>query len=520
MSRVATVMRNSLWSALDLLVDVVMPPVISIVVARRMGPEKLGAFSYVMWISSALMVLVGFGISNAARKYLPEFAGQKNPGLFRAVLRLSMGVQTGCALLFALCGLAWVYGELPQDEHGFASLAMISVFPGSVMAIATAANEAMEDLRPNVVCSVIGGLTFALGVATTLVFDFGLIGLAGAQLASKTIDCSLRWVITYARLPGYYKTMEQSDGAAQPVIMPADLRQRILVFSWQATVLTVLTLVVWNRSEMYFLKRYSDIREVAFYSVAFSLGLVATQLVGPFSRAAGATLLAEQGRSNDAGVYMAQVYWRYLALLVLPATLGLAALSTPLVHVLYGEAYRAAAPVLLVAAAFGMFAPLAGPASTLAVASGGQGLLVRCGLAATVVTLSLDYVLVKSFDAVGGAWANGLGQLASTVAVWYVTGRHYGFRIPYAFAARLLAAAGGMGLVVGLFSFLVPDVVSIFVGPVLGATTYAVLLRLLRVVGEEDVERLLKIERMLPSRARAGFRRGVLALLPPTAPAA
>jgi hypothetical protein len=75
----------------------------------------------------------------------------------------------------------------------------------------------------------------------------------------------------------------------------------------------MLAIVVWNRSEMIFLKRYCDIRQIAFYSVAFGLSLIPPQVVGPFSRAAGVSVFAEQGRSAKAGRNVAHLYWRYLA---------------------------------------------------------------------------------------------------------------------------------------------------------------------------------------------------------------
>ena len=67
MSLVRTVARNSLWSGLDLIVEMLLPPIISIIVARAMGPAKLGEFSYVIWISTVAASLGGLAVSGAAR---------------------------------------------------------------------------------------------------------------------------------------------------------------------------------------------------------------------------------------------------------------------------------------------------------------------------------------------------------------------------------------------------------------------------------------------------------------------
>jgi len=53
--------------------------------------------------------------------------------------------------------------------------------------------------------------------------------------------------------------------------LPPGLALKLTKFCGESTILALLAMVVWNRSEMIFLKRFCDIRQVAFYSVAFGL---------------------------------------------------------------------------------------------------------------------------------------------------------------------------------------------------------------------------------------------------------
>jgi len=508
MSSVRTVARNSLWSGLDLIVDSVVPPIISIIVARAMGPSKLGAFAYVTWISAAAATLGGGGIYAAAQKFMADYAGQKRPDVFRALLRVGLAFQAIVSLVLVSTGLFWVFSILPRDERGFATLAVLSILPSGFMAIATAVNNAVEELRPNVIASVAAGLTYAVGVCATLVMGWELVGLAGAQLAGKTCDCAVRWVLTKRRLPRYLQAMGTSgDSWRKTPQLPPGLAREIAKFLGQSTILVLLAIVVWNRSEMVFLKRFCDIRQVAFYSVAFGLSLFPVGLIGPFARAAGVSVFAEHGRSSQAGRHVAHLYWRYLLLLILPACLGLSILSGPLVRILYGVRYVDAVPVLMVAAALSMFAPLASPATSLVTASGGQGRLVRWGLLAAVATIVLDYWLVRYHAAMGGALANGLGQAISTISIIVIARKEVDFRISLGSTLRVALAALGMAATVALFAHLVPDLVAVVAGPLLGAAAYVAFLRIGRVVEEEDVDRLLEAEGVLPSKLRPLFRR-------------
>lgn len=96
-------------------------------------------------------------MSMAARKYMADYAGQKRPDVFRAIIRVGLAVQVIISLLLVAFGLLWVFSVLPRDERGFATLAMVSILPAVLMSMATAVNNAVEELRPNVIASVARG---------------------------------------------------------------------------------------------------------------------------------------------------------------------------------------------------------------------------------------------------------------------------------------------------------------------------------------------------------------------------
>jgi O-antigen/teichoic acid export membrane protein len=490
-----------------MLVDLVFPPLASIVVARAMGPAKLGSFSFVMWLAMTMTALGSTGLSSAARKYMADYAGKQRPDVVRALIRACFGAQLFVLSILTLAGLAWALWAMPADERLFASLAVIAVLPGGIMSMATSVNNAFEEVRPNVVASVSSALVQAAGMVATVVMGWGLVGLAAAHLASRTCDCLVRWRLTTARLPGYLKGLgaDPTPLGAKPKL-PAGLGRDLIFFVAESTILALLTLVVWNRSEMIFLKRYSAIEQVAYFSVAFGLSLIPGQIVGPFSRAAAVSVYAECGRDAQAGLRVAQGYWRYAVLLVLPACFGLAVLSGPLLRLLYGIRYLDATPVLLLGASLSMFGPLASPATSLVTACGGQRRLVIVGICAAIATLTLDYFLVRAQAAMGGALANGLGQAISTITVILIA-RRYSFTVSLAFLLRAVCAAAGMAALVATAVHFLPDLVAIAVGMPVGVFAYGALLRVGRVVDGKDVERLLEAESLLPKLLRPLFRR-------------
>jgi hypothetical protein len=72
-----------------------------------------------------------------------------------------------------------------------------------------------------------------------------------------------------------------------------------------------------------------------------------------------------------------------------------------------------------------------------------------------------------------------------------------------------------MAVLVGIVVHTLPDLVSVVLGPLLGALTYGAFLRVGRIVDAQDLERLGNAGHVLPRFLRNPFRR-MLGLLAPT----
>ena len=78
----------------------------------------------------------------------------------------------------------------------------------------------------------------------------------------RAIDFLVRFFPTHKRILAWEKVHSHPPG----------LPKRMTTFAWQSVISMLLALIVWERSEFFLLKYLSsDIRQIAFYSVAFSL---------------------------------------------------------------------------------------------------------------------------------------------------------------------------------------------------------------------------------------------------------
>ena len=203
-----------------------------------------------------------------------------------------------------------------------------------MLAVATGANSALEDFRSNVVASVTSTAVNFVGIAITIIVGGGLQWLTFSLLASRLCD----WLVRDAfRRRNYRPFLRQAERARSsfPEIERALNRQIRLLFGLTAVV-EILDLLVLDRSEVLVLKSVSAIEQIAFFSIGFSL----IQQVGGLARilnlASATALIRRNAEDPEAATKMTRAVLRATGLFVMPATLGIAALSGPIVSVVYG----------------------------------------------------------------------------------------------------------------------------------------------------------------------------------------
>ena len=211
----------------------------------------------------------------------------------------------------------------------------------------------------------------------------------------------------------------------------------------------MLTLVVWRRSEFFFLAQYSRDAEIALYSIAFAAATVLAAITEKLASVMGSAFATVHGAG--AGDRLRGGYFRALRLLTLLSlpVMGLAAGAGPAaIRIVYGSEYAESGDVLLVLLAAMPLLALWSVGTSLLVAVGDARAPLFVGLAAAVVNVALAVTLIPRYDAMGAAVANSAGQVAAALATGHAARRHIGMRAPWDASslvrAALASAAAGL----------------------------------------------------------------------------
>ena len=272
-----------------------------------------------------------------------------------------------------------------------------------------------------------------------------LVGLSAGLLTARVVDACLRFYFSRHRFP---------KGLPVVAILP-ELRKRMYDYCLQSIALLVLDLIVWERVEVAFLEPYKA--QLAFYMCGFQLTSILMTLPTSFAWACGASLMVQKGRDPDSANRMTGVWVRFLALLVFPLTLGMAALSGPAIRLIFGPKYEPAIPVIAVMAIMTIPKGLFSPAQQLLMANEKLRFIVRWEVLAAAFTLTLDYILISRYGAMGAAWGNGTAQLLAAGGIWIYAIEQERLRLPWLALAKTFGSSAIMATLVYCFAlFLTP----------------------------------------------------------------
>jgi O-antigen/teichoic acid export membrane protein len=401
--------RNTAWYAAVTGVGLVSGLVMSVILARGLGPTVMGQLSYVIWVERMLTAVATLGYAFATVRYTAEAFGRDDgPGAW-GVVRLFMRRQLVTTALVTLLAAPLVLLFAVPELKAPLLVIVAMLFAITIEGIYTHALQGAHRYD-------ITARTSTIKMALQLMVA-GIAVWQGANLTVLLAVMGLTLVVSCLIQRHRVRAVYRESVTAAPAAMTPEVRAYLLPLS----IVAVLDAIVWDRSEVFFLGLHASAADIAYYSLAFGL---ATRIMIIPGIAVGALLpafstLHGRGDPEEFGRLYTTVL-RYVALVGVPLAALVAALAPSLVVWLYGDAYLPASPLVGVLAAVAVLSELR-QVTWAALRGVGDR---RCALVATavaaVVNVGLAAALIPRWGTTGAVVANAAGQI--TAAVWAFAG--------------------------------------------------------------------------------------------------
>lgn len=413
-----------------------------VLMARWLGPEDFGLFSLSMSIFALFSVGALFGFQGSLPRLLPDHA-VRGTGREGEVLSTAALLALGASLVLGLSALltresviARFFGE---SKLGPCLLILALGFPVSVAAdLLQAVARGLKHTSYRVIYGDIGlplvRIVVFLGLAAVAVrlseaAAFGVVAANGVAVAGI-------WL-------GLRKNREIS--LSKPTRAMA---AEVVRFSWPLAFSGIL-FVLLSRTDVYGVGYFLGVEEVGIYAVAVTLAGLLNQVGLCFGYTLLPVLTEEYSRNRAEAERIGQETLRWVCLATLPLV-GLTIINAePIVAILFGAKYVAAAPVVSVLAVGIGLNVLSGPAGNLLVASGDTVRDMLSSCIPVVLNLILNVILVPRYGLLGAAAASSISLALKAVMAFIFSRLSTGLRLAgprllaeVALSAGLLGVAG------------------------------------------------------------------------------
>ena len=512
MSVYSTVARNTLWSAISTSGGLLSGLVTSIVLARALGPSVIGQYHYWIWVTGLLVLIASPGPAHAMTKFGAELLGKQDrqtaSTLFAWLLlaELALGsLAAGAALLYAWATRS---SDPSTDLVAFVIVAL-SVVPGVVERLLLAAAKGTQDFRFLSLASLAGNLFYAVFAIAAVSLGFGIHTLLVILLARRIVTLTLvGWQLpTYYTLRGALRFPFGNGSIRWGLAVPPELRRRLFLYCRDVTLILVIDTILYERSELFFLRRFATDADIAFYSQSFDLALKAMAIPAIFSGVLFPTFasLAGQRGAGELPERFKALHlssYRVLALIAMPIGLGGAAIAPALVQ-LYGPEFLPMSRVLSILLVGNIVGALATVSSTILHSVDEQNFIVRLGIVVALLNIGFNLLLIPRYGAIGAAFGNSGSQVISGVVGITFTTRRLNLSFPLRSIGRIALAALSAAAIAWLINAWLGGLVLAIAA---GILAYPVVLRLFTALDATDHALLSRLSPYLPGKLTPAYQ--------------
>lgn len=360
------------------------------VVARRFGPAHYGQFSAALATWTLVLAASDFGFDLALGR---EFA--KQPQRSRALLGAAYRLKGAWAFLLTLVLVALAYGAGLGSTRGQVLLVLAPSVFFSLFAPARQLFSALYRVHEAVVIDLVV-VAAQVGAMVTL----ALIGGPVAVAAAISVGTSVNFVLVGLRA----RRLTSGESAERPdrrELLRAVLPLGVIGFLTKVYLMIDLVLLGWMVSG-HALGDYAAASKILSLLVSLP-GVVIASALPAFATLASAKEDLEQLTAR---------IWHLLTVGVLPVLVCVAIFTRPLVEIVLGSAYDNAIPlvrILVLAATIGTASSVLG---MLLVARAATRALVIQNVAAIVLNIGGNILLVPRYGVAAAAWLTVATELA------------------------------------------------------------------------------------------------------------
>jgi O-antigen/teichoic acid export membrane protein len=487
--------KNSLFTLFNSFFMMSTSWIISIWIARQLGPTNYGIFSLVLWLTGTISWLIGMGLIHAVTKFIAEGKGKADHKNLTPILLYVLKIEiiisliTTLILIFLKTSIADYF--FSPNESFYLFIAALGLLPGIITAIFSATIEGIQKFEYFTYANlIISPLSFSAKIIV-LLLGFGITGLLIVMLSFSFVNVLFYFIVL--KNEGFFKSGDKGT-------IDATLRQRIQQYNKSVIAILLCDKIIWDKSENFFLGRFCTSQEIGFYNLGYNVAQrFISILPTTFWRVLFPAMSSYFGSGNKRK--MRRLFFlstRYLAFITFPVGVAGIILSYQIIHYLYGHEFIGAQRVLQIIFASSVISTLSNPASAVLYGFDKQSFIYKFGSLLAIINIGLDLLLIRRYGAMGAAICYGITTIIGSVGGLLYTCRSMRLRYPVVSIAKITFATIIMGIAMEIVILQNGKIPGFILSTLTGIIVYLVSAVVLGTFEKEDYDLLQNIRRVCP----------------------
>jgi O-antigen/teichoic acid export membrane protein len=485
--------RNTVWYGAVTVLGLGSGLLMSIVLARGLGPGLMGDFSYIIAAQRLAYIAATLGFGVGTVRYAADALGRGQPAHAAGVVAMFLRWQAVSTTIVVLAVTSLVLALAPDTMRWPLVVAIATLVPLTLETIYMRATYGAQRYDITALVSTAKMTLLLVASIVALLLGTGLAGVLVAQGLMALVSCLLQ------------RSQARSLYPMSPApVEPATVRE-IRSFVIPISVVTFLEILIWDRTEVFVLRLWVPAEQIAFYGLGYGLAarlmVLPSIVVGPLLPA----LAALHGRSEHREfnrVYQTAVRWASLA--GAPLTAVAATVAPTLIVLLYGEAYQPVVWLFRVFVVVAVLGAVCGVAATALTAAGARRALLHAAIWSVILDLVLTVALVPVYRTGGAVVAGAATQVLYAVWLFVAIYRVKGAALPVFDIAGIVAGAGLTFIVTGAIAGDSVSVVLSALASIVGIGVFIATCTVLGIIRPDEWRQILAWpRRLLPTRFRA-----------------
>lgn len=403
-----SVATNSGWWIAERMMLLALTFVTSIVLVRMLGPAGFGELSYLLAIVGLLVPVTQVGVNGLVARAVLEAPGDE-----RQALGTALALRLGGSLAALVIGAGyWALAESGQSGQSGRWVLLVLLVAQPAMLFQVLEFWFQAHLRAGALVPWRAGV-----LALSALLKIALAALTRDVQAVALVFAAEYLLMGGAYLVAYRRTSGRWIG---PVPTPAWLRWFGARAPWLFG--SGLAEIIYLRIDIVMLERLRGVEETGVYAVAARLSEIWYALPVMIAASLFPALWARRG--NPAAYARGlQAALDTLAGMAIALAVVVQVVAAPLVTLLFGASYAAAAPVLSLHIWAGVFVFMRAVLSRWLLAEDLMRLSLLTHAGGAVINVGANLLLIPRFGAMGAAWATVIAYAAAGWGMLFLSAR-------------------------------------------------------------------------------------------------